>query len=238
MRWTPSEFQQWPVSKPKAFVHVHSLTGSLTRSFDNLPSLRIDGLIIDPCPNRLCCCPWMPSESLCLIPSQQPNPINEWERESSSALVGRPDCLPMRPHSGRGHSLVWIRQKGRNTIIQAVASRWLTSSPMNTKPLNEWITSNVKLFHGLVWPHAPANERGKNRLALLVFTAFVEEKWKVWKLHVCVLLIHPVLNFSCTVKSSGQAAISPGPELHNFICKAQHRQMTFNLLLFPSEDKR
>lgn len=38
--------------------------------------------------------------------------------------------------------------------------------------------------------------------------------------------LHPVLNFSSTfrVKRIGQRVISPGPEQHNFICKARHRE--------------
>lgn len=83
-------------------------------SFGNLPSSPIDWLIIDPCSNRISLghsCLWMPNESFCLVLSQQPNPVNEWEWVSSSADVN----LSLRylsdivywwgPQNGQGHSL-------------------------------------------------------------------------------------------------------------------------------------
>lgn len=83
-------------------------------SFGNLPSSHADWLIIDPCSNMLLLghgCLWMLSESFLLTPSQQPNPINEWEWLSSSADVNLSLCHLSQivywwgSHNDQGHSL-------------------------------------------------------------------------------------------------------------------------------------
>lgn len=101
---------------PRAFIDRISevICQHDSNSFGNLPRSPIDWLIIDPCSNRLSVghsCLWMPNESFCLVLSQQPNPINEWEWVSSSADVNLSLCHLSHivywwgPQNGRGHSL-------------------------------------------------------------------------------------------------------------------------------------
>lgn len=134
-------------------------------SFGNLPSSPADWLIIDPCSNRLSSghsCLWMPNESFCPVPSQRPNPINEWEWVSSSADVNLSLCYLSHivywwgPRNGRGHSLRLLSRRKTSSLpqreswhtVRAAAEHWDSEQSFSSCTANSILMLTERLSVG------------------------------------------------------------------------------------------